>query len=135
MRKALDYCQSRRIATVKLDATPVGRPLYESLGFVPEDEIQRWQGSSGPVKTQSGPRPWDVPSTQYELDDRAFYTPRRELLDSLIEDSCVEPAFHADASKGSLLGYALARLGARSSFIGPVVASNRVWPSLRSILS
>lgn len=44
MLAALHYCESRNIATVKLDATPAGRPLYQSLGFLPELPLERWQG-------------------------------------------------------------------------------------------
>jgi len=40
---ALDYLQTAGIAAVKLDATPVGRPLYEGLGFMPEGLIERWE--------------------------------------------------------------------------------------------
>ena len=34
---ALDYLQTAGIAAVKLDATPVGQPLYEGLGFCLKD--------------------------------------------------------------------------------------------------
>jgi GNAT superfamily N-acetyltransferase len=43
--KALEFADSRGIGTVKLDATAQGQPLYDSLGFVPEQEVQRWSGN------------------------------------------------------------------------------------------
>jgi GNAT superfamily N-acetyltransferase len=43
MAAMLDWCKSERIAKVVLHASPDGRPLYESLGFVQTNEM-RWQG-------------------------------------------------------------------------------------------
>ena len=31
--------------TVHLDATPLGRPVYERLGFRPQFDLQRWDGT------------------------------------------------------------------------------------------
>ncbi len=127
MRAALNYCQSGSIATIKLDATPVGGPLYESLGFVPEGEVERWQGA-GFSKVQGGSGPFrnnQLSSSCYELDDRAFYVSRRKLLDSLLEDCCVAPALQTDDSLRSPQGYALARRGARAHYVGPIVALER----------
>jgi GNAT superfamily N-acetyltransferase len=124
MRTALAYCQQRQIATVKLDATPAGRPLYDSLGFVPECEIERWQGT-GCSKSQPHPGScctYKVPLSFYPFDEHAFRVSRKELLDALLEDVCFAPELQIDESTQSLQGYAFARAGARASYIGPVVA-------------
>ncbi len=42
LKHVLDYLSARKIETVRLDATPAGRPIYEKLGFVPEYELARW---------------------------------------------------------------------------------------------
>src|ERR1700687_3445839 len=34
MRHALEYLDDRNVLTVRLDATPLGQPVYEKLGFV-----------------------------------------------------------------------------------------------------
>ena len=39
---ALENADKMGIATMKLDATDQGQPLYESLGFRSEQEIERW---------------------------------------------------------------------------------------------
>jgi hypothetical protein len=41
---ALVAADSLGILTVKLDATAQGLPLYESLGFIAEQGIERWSG-------------------------------------------------------------------------------------------
>ena len=35
--------------TIRLDATPLGQPLYESLGFVPQYELTRYAGIAGSI--------------------------------------------------------------------------------------
>ncbi|HZF37647.1 MAG TPA: GNAT family N-acetyltransferase [Blastocatellia bacterium] len=43
MTAMLEWCKRERMAKVVLHASPDGRPLYESLGFVQTNEM-RWQG-------------------------------------------------------------------------------------------
>src|SRR5262245_28897933 len=42
LQRTIEYLDQTGIPTMKLDATPLGRPLYEKLGFVSEYEIERW---------------------------------------------------------------------------------------------
>jgi len=44
MEHTLAWADARSIATVKLDATDQGQPLYRGLGFVPEQPVERWRG-------------------------------------------------------------------------------------------
>jgi GNAT superfamily N-acetyltransferase len=43
MTEMLEWCGRERMAKIVLHASPDGRPLYESLGFVQTNEM-RWQG-------------------------------------------------------------------------------------------
>jgi GNAT superfamily N-acetyltransferase len=43
MTTMLEWCKRERMAKIVLHASPDGRPLYESLGFVQTNEM-RWQG-------------------------------------------------------------------------------------------
>ncbi len=42
MRHALDYLSRKPVDWTKLDATSMGRPLYERFGFEYECDIERW---------------------------------------------------------------------------------------------
>ena len=42
MQHTLDYLSRKPVDWIKLDATPIGRPLYERFGFDYECEIERW---------------------------------------------------------------------------------------------
>ena len=45
MSRALDDLDSAGVRTIRLDATPLGRPLYESLDFVAEATFAQIPGS------------------------------------------------------------------------------------------
>jgi GNAT superfamily N-acetyltransferase len=77
MQKALDHLSD--IATVKLDATEMGKPLYEKLGFEAERTVERWRRPP-----QSSPSPNVDPfASNPQLDKTAFGTDRAELLQEL----------------------------------------------------
>ena len=42
---AVTHLRRRSIPTLRLDATSLGRPVYEKLGFEPEYEVARWEGT------------------------------------------------------------------------------------------
>jgi predicted N-acetyltransferase YhbS len=122
VRAALEALDAAAVATVKLDATPEGAPVYEALGFEAELHIERWVGvaraKASPARAAEGaPDPAQI----FELDRRAFGADRSELLSALLEESCVTPAVSMGAD-GRLRGYALARRGALSDYVGPLVA-------------
>src|SRR5205085_5065787 len=57
LAEALDRADSVGVETVKLDATDQGRPLYEKLGFKPEQAIERW------IRMRSSELPPRVPNS------------------------------------------------------------------------
>src|SRR5437867_3450463 len=42
LAKAIEHLDAVGVSTLKLDATPQGRPIYAKLGFVSEYEVERW---------------------------------------------------------------------------------------------
>ena len=120
METALDYLRGR-VATVKLDATAQGKPVYERFGFEVESLVERWVGT---LKGSSIIRNYGIlnPDTLYELldlDRRAFNADRSTLIQSLINDSNFLPVVKKSAD-GKLSGYALARPGTRANYLGPI---------------
>ena len=94
MRQLLEHLQT---PCIKLDATDLGRPIYEKLGFVEEYVVERWMGQlpAAPVITYP-PDP--------ELDRLAFGADRSALL--------------------PLLG--ASRPGRVAHYLGPIVARTPV---------
>ena len=129
IKTALDYL-SGKVMTVKLDATPEGQPVYESLGFEVESLIERWAGIAlatpvrGSNKIETAAQ-LDI-ETRHELlalDRRAFCADRSTLIEILINNACVAPVLAREAD-GRLSGYALARRGSQVDYIGPVVTTD-----------
>lgn len=123
MRHALDYIESRGIGCVKLDATDMGRPLYEQLGFVTESLIERWWRAPASVDGATALPCGDI---DRGLDRLAFGADRSRLLQQLaqIECACLED------------GFAMLRSGSDATYFGPCVASspNTAGELLASVL-
>ena len=125
MQATLDSLRSRGVKTIKLDATPAGRPVYAALGFTEETLIERWTGTAGPaVRNECQVWQQQVRREMLALDQRAFGAERARLLDSLVANSFVK-AHTISAPNGELRGYALARQGAIACYVGPIVATDQ----------
>jgi len=121
MNVALNYLNGK-VATVKLDATAQGQPVYERLGFEVESVLERWSGTPNARNAKaSNVLDEDGIHDVLALDRLAFATDRSKLLKKLIDDACVPPVL-LRATDGTLSGYALARSGTNADYVGPVVA-------------
>jgi len=119
---ALTYLDESGVGTVRLDATPLGEPIYRRFGFVPEYELARWEG----VASKGTPHPSIQAATADQLeavaklDQEATGTDRRRLLRLLYQE---EPdAMRLFTLHGGPLGYATFRRGSRAAQIGPAIA-------------
>lgn len=106
---AVDHAGTR---AVRLDASDLGRPLYESMGFVEECKVERWQREPCQV---DGEAP-DVEPVHWDplLDTQVFGADRTPLLNELAKNGAASYR----------TGYAFAREGSNAQFFGPCVASN-----------
>jgi GNAT superfamily N-acetyltransferase len=104
MQHALDRLD---VKTVKLDATEMGRPLYQKLGFVDECPVERWVCSKRPTASVAA----DEFTPNPALDWKAFGADRGALLASLAK---IESASFGD-------GFAMGR-GQR---FGPCVSRSK----------
>jgi predicted GNAT family N-acyltransferase len=110
---ALDRADALGIETIKLDATDLGRPIYESFGFQSEQPIERWL-RSGSTDSQIIFDRQPLPAHVLGCDSKAFGVDRSTLLQSLMCRSNVYSDFKA---------YSLARAGRATAYLGPCVAS------------
>lgn len=109
MEHALEYL--REVDWIKLDATEMGAPLYERLGFRAEGTIGRW------IRPRSGLPDGQTSAGRFApdaaLDRDAFGADRSQVLRMLAE---IEAGSIPEA------GYAMGRPGSRAYYFGPCVA-------------
>ena len=129
LQKAIKYLNKRQIATIKLDATPQGKPIYENLRFACEYELERWTlqrtaADAGIVRgcDRSESVSPKLLESVFGKDQEIFGASRSTLLKSLHRDA---PHLSIAMSKnGELEAYAFGRRGSFADHLGPWVASN-----------
>jgi GNAT superfamily N-acetyltransferase len=121
MQTALDYLtRSRGIDCIRLDATPVGRPVYDKLGFVAEWTFTRHQAPSIIGRPSQGTRElakadW---SAIERFDSTVFGVSRTRVLQTVAQASRSALVWPA---RGPVLGYGMLRSGSQSDYLGPLV--------------
>lgn len=132
MKHALDFLDSRGVPSVRLDATPLGRPIYEKLGFVAEYELTRYEGVIVPSTPEEIFEPIEVESASdgkqrgavirevLHFDFNATGARRDRFLGRLFE----EFPEHVRVARrfGVVDGYMAARPGSRALLLGPCLA-------------
>lgn len=130
MEQALACLRARGIRTIKLDATPAGRSVYERLGFIAENVVERWSGTAhGKFVEGTHTTDWrDVAA----LDRLVFGADRGELMRSMLADAAT-PLLVRWGQERNVAGYACGRAGVRDGYIGPVVGDG--VDTVRALLS
>jgi len=121
LEQAIQYLDTQNIACMKLDATPLGKPLYRKLGFVSEYEIERWM-----LKRPANKKTTQVKAAEIQevlpLDREIFGADRSQLLRSLAEEA---PEFTlAPRRDTGIAGYTFGRRGALADQLGPWMSTN-----------
>src|SRR5262249_46041717 len=130
MQHALAYLDERGVERVRLDATPLGRPLYEKLGFVAEIDLHPYEG--GPTGTGE-PATGELGAGVGRLDRvRRFDAEvtgadRSALLGQLYRK---RSRFRVVERGECVEGYASFRPGARAWYLGPCLATAAAGPLL-----
>ena len=110
MEHTLEFLRRGGVNWIKLDATAMGRPVYERLGFRDEAVIERWVRKPEAVREHAdstGPFVLDA-----ALDRAAFGADRASLLHALA-------GIEATSIAGA--GFAMGRAGSNASYFGPCV--------------
>ncbi|HUE69426.1 MAG TPA: GNAT family N-acetyltransferase [Pirellulaceae bacterium] len=128
MEHALSYLDEQGVRTVRLDATPLGQPLYEKLGFVAEYSLARHAGTPVSGDNVSGVILAAVTDREqiFSLDRSSTHTDRRKLLARLLD----ERQGFVVRENSRLRGYLLTRAGAHATQIGPCIADGLAGPLL-----
>lgn len=130
MERAIGELQSRCIRSIQLDATPLGKPLYEQLGFRTEFAFHRWQKmgalNTSPQAACSMLRTANLALTETAkgFDLVTFGADRTKLLMRLLESSYA--ITNSDGSLGML------RAGRIADYLGPVSATEQSYASILS---
>ena len=116
MRHALHWLGETHAGPIGLDATDMGRPLYQQLGFDGVEVVERWDrpplgGSSAP----EDPATDDIAGDLLDMDRNACGYDRSALLLDFAKDPSVERV-------ESARGFAFGRRGSSAWQIGPCVA-------------
>jgi len=120
MHAALDFLDTRGVASARLNAYLNVIPFYERLGFRTEFENHRYAGrSEGRVAPGVRLGRADDLAAMAELDRRYFGADRTRLLRRLLEEFPATSLAFDDA--GEVLAYAFANPGGDACEIGPFV--------------
>ncbi len=118
--KTIEHLDGICIGTMKLDATPAGRPIYQKLGFEDEFEIERWLLKRAVPQAADAPGPRPVPDAVLQLDREIFGADRGHLLRSLAAEN---PGFALVSERDAeITGYAFGRRGTLADHLGPWMA-------------
>jgi GNAT superfamily N-acetyltransferase len=132
MRHARAFLDERKVQTVRLDATPLGRPIYEKLGFVAQYQLTRYEGIPSATAREGAGAVEPLSSEQapalLELDRAVTRTNRSKFLLRLLEEN--PDAARVVRRAGRSAGYIMARPGARAVMIGPCIADAAAGPLL-----
>ena len=129
MKLLLDAARSRQVRAVGLDATDMGKPVYEKLGFVTHSIVNRWMSGSGPRPGSVGvgllptrpftPELWPAADL---LDQHAVGVSRQSLFRRLLTEEGA--AARVVMEHGRVTAFGFARDGRTARYIGPIVAGN-----------
>jgi len=120
----IEYLESSGVGAVKLDATPMGKQLYDTIGFVDEYMVERHQVRAASRGEQTGVEALTESHLHAiaPIDLEAFGADRTRVLARLQSEEQTD-AFVAFGPSGPD-GYIFVRPGMNADYIGPWVATS-----------
>ncbi len=127
LTRAIEFLRAEKIASIKLDATPQGEPLYAKMGFRKEFEITRWyraevSPSNHKYREVRPAKPGDLPKIA-ELDQESFGVNRGGLLEEIQRRAYRSFVARADEN---VCAFAMLRNGVNASYLGPFTSPNEM---------
>lgn len=119
----MDYLE-QRVETVKLDATPMGKKLYDTMGFVDEYMMERWLGRGTGHVEVAGIRAIEAEMLPAvcRFDEPVFGADRSRLLRHMVGEPDNMALCVVDDEQ--LVGYGIMRPGYHAWQIGPMAATD-----------
>ncbi|MDI9443190.1 MAG: GNAT family N-acetyltransferase [Pirellulaceae bacterium] len=118
---AVALLKDRGASTIRLDATPLGRPMYADFGFQAEYDLWRFEGTPrGAAAEEMATGLGRDLDRVCRLDRQVTGTDRRALLAALAGEQSASPLIAA--TTGDPAGYLFTRPGSRAVQIGPAAA-------------
>ena len=132
LKHAIEYLKSRRVKTIRLDATSFGQPIYEKLGFEVDYCLARFEGVAAaskecPAAVEATPA---MSGDLLEFDKRMTGLERGTLLSRLFEE--FPQATRVVLRAGKMEGFVTMRPGTNAIRIGPCAATPDAGPALLS---
>jgi len=125
LNHCIEHLQAKRLKSIKLDATPMGKSVYDTLGFRNEWLLARWEvdevESVEPIAARESVETVDDVAAFLELDLESFGVDRSRMLSALAGQSATR--IHRGPN-GECDGFGMLRPGRNASYLGPVVATN-----------
>jgi ribosomal protein S18 acetylase RimI-like enzyme len=121
LEHAIRSLEDRGVACVRLDATPLGKKVYDTIAFRDEYGLKRMEGTADALGDRGKPMTEDDLPGVAAFDAARFGADRTAMLELLwrqAPDSCLVARNRA----GDLEGYLMARSGENAFQIGPWVA-------------
>jgi hypothetical protein len=134
MRHALAYLDARGVRTVRLDATPLGQPIYEKLGFVADFKLARYAGVLPPASAAPGqvePAAAADLARVLRLDADVTRTARGAALMAIYAEN--EASFRVVRRGDEVIAFLGSRPGAKATQVGPWAATDE--PAARLLLT
>ncbi len=130
LRHSIDYLGGRQVGAIRLDATSLGQPIYEKLGFVPDYGLARFEGTAQMSEEYSGPveATHEVFGDLIEFDRQMTGRERVKMLSRLFDEFPQETRIVRRADK--LEGFITMRPGRNATQIGPCTATPHAGPIL-----
>jgi len=122
LQHAIHFLDMQKIPTIKLDATPQGKPLYEKYGFMSEYDIERWMLTRTAKERAADNVPVSIEDV-LRIDREIFGANRSGLIHSLVQEA--PHLALVEQQEGKITGYSFGRLGSRADHMGPWVARNK----------
>lgn len=127
MDKCIESLENQNCAAIKLDATPMGKKVYDNLGFKDEYMLSRMIIEAVPAMKDLSPNIKQIDGSQLEdvvsFDEKCFGARRGSLIKHFHKHA-PEYAFAIHDNCTKLKGFSSGRHGHNREHIGPVVADN-----------